>query len=469
MTAIVWFRRDLRLNANPAFSAAVASGEPVVAVFILDKECPSYPGAASRVWLHNSLCKLSESLLNIGIDLVVRIGRPSDELAGLSTALNATGIYWNREYEPDSIAESNEVKSSLGKKLSCYSFNGRLLVEPFQLKNKAGNPFRVYTPFWKQLRISVPEFDLPYLKTGWRQERIDIPQTPVADLNLLSGHPWESKLESHWQFGEQAAQDMLDDFIDLQVIRYPEKRDLPAIDGTSKLSAYFHFGEISVQQAWQAVNQRISSNSYEGRDDAAESWLRQLGWREFAYHLLFHFPHTTEQPLNEKFAAMEWDETESHELLWQQGKTGYPLVDAGMRELWETGWMHNRVRMVVASFLTKHLGLHWLKGAAWFWDTLFDADLANNTMGWQWVAGSGADAAPYYRIFNPTRQSERFDANGDYIRRWVPELREIGTPAIHQPEAVLSKIGKERIYPKPCVDHRKAREKALARYQAIRG
>lgn len=468
MTAIVWFRRDLRLAANPAFSAAVASGKQVVAVFVLDKASPSYPGAASRVWLHNSLCKLRESLLNIGIDLVVRNGKPVEELSQLAKALNASGIYWNREYEPDRILESNVVKSRLGEQLNCHSFNGRLLVEPFQLKNKAGKPFRVFTPFWKHLRVLVPEDELPKLKTGWRQDRMDLPPTDIEDLDLLTGHPWESKLKAHWQFGEQAAHEMLDEFIEAQIVSYPDKRDLPAIAGTSKLSPYFHFGEISVHQAWQAVTQRIGSNFYRGQDNAAESWLRQLGWREFAYHLLFHFPHTTEQPLNEKFAAMQWQENEAHELLWQQGNTGYPLVDAGMRELWETGWMHNRVRMVVASFLTKHLGLHWRKGAAWFWDTLFDADLANNSLGWQWVAGSGADAAPYYRIFNPTRQSERFDAKGDYIRRWVPELRELETSAIHQPESVLSKPGNVISYPKPCVEHRDAREKALARYQEIR-
>jgi deoxyribodipyrimidine photo-lyase len=471
MTSIVWFRQDLRITANPAFNAAIEKGSPIVAVFILNQEQAWPLGAASRVWLHHSLGKLSESLLNIGVDLVFRLGNPAAVLSELVDSVKADAIYWNSEYEPDAIDEAERVTAKLNGRAACHPSNGRLLVEPMQMSNKAGKPFRVFTPFWRQLRGSVPEMPIEARVTNsdnrWSQAATPVPVSSLKELGLLTNHAWEKKLAEQWQFGEAAAQRMLDDFIDGAITEYPDKRDIPEVDGTSRLSAYFHFGEISVQQAWQAISQRIYAGGFK-HEAAAEAWLRQLAWREFSHHLLFHFPHTAQAPLNEKFSNLQWIKNKELLLLWQTGRTGYPLVDAGMRQLWHTGWMHNRVRMVVASFLTKHLGIHWLTGAKWFWDTLFDADLANNSMGWQWVAGCGADAAPYYRIFNPTRQSERFDATGAYIKRWVPELRELDSRLVHAPNRYFDNPLFKLDYPQPCVEHRSARELALQRYQEIR-
>ena len=467
MTALVWFRRDLRIADNPALAAAAASGQPVVAVYILSTNNKASIGSASRVWLHASLSDLRESLLNLGVDLIFQCGPPSEILRDLCAHLRVSALHWNREYDPAAIEDAVAVKRDLGHEVSCHSYPSRLLAEPFNFKNKSGNPYRVFTPFWKTLFDSAQAVSVETIAPDWRQDRLTVVDSRLEDLALLSGHPWEEKIRKYWQIGEVGAWRQFDTFLEGAITNYDEKRDLPAVAGTSKLSPYLHFGEISVRRIWQRLLLGMEGFEFSGNESAVQGWLRQLGWREFSHHLLFHFPESATQALNPKFANMAWLNNNELVSLWQRGQTGYPLVDAGMRELWTTGWMHNRVRMVVASFLTKHIGADWREGAEWFWDTLIDADMANNTMGWQWVAGCGADAAPYYRIFNPTRQSEKFDGTAEYIRRWVPELAALGNKEIHAPSQA-NLVEKNISYPLPCVDHKQAREAALVRYQSIK-
>ena len=466
MTALVWFRHDLRVADNSALNAAATSGEPVLAVYVLNEERLWPLGGATRVWLHESLQRLRESLLNLGITLLFRKGVPAKVLERLVVEYDVTELHWNRDYDPDGIAESTAVKKCLSGRLLTRSHAGSLLIEPTNFRNKSGEPYRVFTPFWNGLRKSIDGIDTPSIPTDWQQQNPIVTQTSADELDLLSRKSWEAGLASHWRFGERAAWDVFEDFVLADVEDYASRRDFPAFSKTSKLSAYLHFGEISVRRIWIEMTQRLNSFNTLTDDASAWSWLRQLAWREFSQHLLFHFPVSATQALNSRFDDMTWLDNGNLLALWQRGDTGYPLVDAGMRELWETGWMHNRVRMVVASFLTKHLGIHWLKGAHWFWDTLVDADLANNTMGWQWVAGCGADAAPYYRIFNPTLQSQKFDPQGKYIRLWVPELEKLDNVEIHEPAKAVE-AGRVD-YPPACVDHREAREAALERYQQIR-
>ena len=346
------------------------------------------------------------------------------------------------------------------------SYPGALLAEPCKFFNKSGQPYKVFTPFWKSLLAKIDESEIPTLASTWRQKAFVAPETALDPLQLLSGRAWEQTMLSAWHVGETAAQNNLDQFIATDLPDYNERRDIPSLPATSRLSPHLCFGEISPRRVWQQLRERLNSHDFVDQEKSVWAWLRQLAWREFAYHLLFHFPASTESALNERFQQMCWAHDEENFLLWQRGQTGYPIVDAGMRQLWETGWMHNRVRMVAASFLTKHLGVHWLHGAQWFWDTLVDADLANNTLGWQWVAGCGADASPYYRIFNPTLQSRKFDPKGRYIRHWLPQLRDASDQEIHEPYA--TSIAGQVDYPRPCVNHREARVAALARYQEMR-
>ncbi|MEM7465617.1 MAG: deoxyribodipyrimidine photo-lyase [Pseudomonadota bacterium] len=467
MTALVWFRCDLRIGDNPALQAAVDSGRPVIAVYIHQPDADWAYGGASRVWLHESLRNLRESLLNYGIPMMFKVGNPERELPTLCRALEISDLYWNREYDPNAKQESATIKSNL-KGVECHSYNARLLVEPFNFANKSGEPYRVFTPFWKEVYRAAHGFSARDIDAKWHQSSPEIPSSSLEDLALLSGHAWEAKIRSHWQIGEEAALRAVDAFSDANIYGYEEGRNFPAETATSRLSPHLHFGEISVRVLWQQLRQRVNSDGKAGGEDAVIAWLRQLAWREFAHHLLYHFPQTVAQPLNEKFARMDWSAAPELLRKWQLGQTGYPLVDAGMRELWETGWMHNRVRMVVASFLTKHLGCHWIEGAKWFWDTLVDADLANNTLGWQWVAGCGADAAPYYRISNPYLQSQKFDERGAYIRRWIPALTKVPDKQLHAPLSGDLLTETAVAYPAACVDHAVARQAALDRYTAIK-
>jgi deoxyribodipyrimidine photo-lyase len=465
---LVWFRRDLRLADNPALVAASESGLPVVPVYVHapDEEAPWAPGAASRWWLHHSLVALDRSLRARGSRLVVRRGPTEAALEALIRETGATHVFWNRLYEPAIVARDTALKARLRERgLDARSFNANQLVEPWEIATGGGGPYRVFTPFWRNLsgRI-VPQAPVP---PPVRLKTPELASVPVEALGLLPEIPWDAGFRDVWTPGEAGAVARLEAFLDGAVEPYATERDRPDRPGTSRLSPHLHFGEIGPRQIVHALHQA-------GLGERGAAFVRELGWREFATHLLYHFPHTSDAPLDPGFARFPWAEVEPRRLrAWQRGRTGIPIVDAGMRELWTTGWMHNRVRMIVASFLTKNLRYHWLHGARWFWDTLVDADLPNNTQGWQWSAGSGADAAPYFRIFNPVLQGERFDPEGAYVRRHVPELARVPPKAIHKPwtlrPAELAALGLEGSpYARPLIDLTASREAALAAYHAMR-
>ncbi len=448
--SLVWFRQDLRLSDNPAMSAAIERGAPIVPVYVWapEEEGSWPPGAASKWWLGRSLAALGADLEKRGSRLIVRLGATEEALRRLIAETGASAVFWNRRYEPAAVGRDRRVKSSLrGQGVLAESFNGSLLFEPWTIANQAGQPFRVFTAFWRACldrSIAPPSKDLP--------KRLPSPGNWPASLDLgeLQLEPsidWAGGFREVWQPGEAGAALHLKRFQAEALSDYVVNRNRPDLAGTSRLSPHLHFGEVSPGQVWRAIDA-----SGPGRSSATEAYLRQIVWREFAHHLLFHHPESPHQPLRAEFAAFPWKQNAKWLTAWQRGKTGYPLVDAGMRELWRTGWMHNRVRMVVASFLVKHLLIDWRQGAPWFWDTLVDADLANNTLGWQWVAGCGADAAPYFRIFNPSIQAEKFDPKREYVGRWVPESLKMSAAS----------------YPDPIVDHGEARRRALAALETIR-
>lgn len=475
---LVWLRQDLRLSDNPALHAATACGGAVVPVFVWAPEEDGAwpPGAASRWWLHQSLKALDRDLRRIGSRLVYRIGPSSDALLQVAAETGAKTVLWGRRYEPAVIARDAAVEVSLrGAGLVVERFNSSLLFEPWEIRTRAGKPFQVFTPFWRACRGSAPPAK-PLPAPG----RLPAPRRWPASVKLdaLGLQPtldWASGLRAMWKPGEAGARERMETFLAGGLASYDGDRDLPASRGSSCLSPHLHFGELSPRAIWHAVADRLASRQGRRIAAGAETFLKELGWREFAHHLLFHFPYTAESPLRPSFSAFSWRDDPVALLAWQRGRTGYPFVDAGMRQLWATGWMHNRVRMVAASFLVKHLLLPWQSGAKWFWDTLVDADLANNTLGWQWTAGCGADAAPFFRVFNPVAQGERFDASGDYVRRWVPELVRLESRWIHRPwEAPASALATAGVvlgetYPRPIVDHAAARQRALAAFAGMTG
>ncbi len=472
---IVWFRQDLRLQDNPALAAAVATGAPVIPVYILDEAGEGdWPlGGASRWWLHHSLAALDASLRERGSRLILAVGESGEVLRDLIAATGAAAVHWNRRYEPAAIARDTALKAGLGVEVK--SFNASLLFEPHTVRNKSGGPFQVFTPYWKHcLALKVDEPGK--LPPGNIAAPARWPKSPeLATLKLRLTIHWDQGLAAAWQPGETGALKRLKKFAAGALSEYAGQRDRPELDGTSALSPHLHFGEVGPRQAWAAVRAAAKGSGVFPPHRGAQVFLTEVGWREFAYHLLYHFPQTPAQPLRTEFAAFPWRRDAKQLRSWQRGLTGYPIVDAGMRQLWTTGWMHNRVRMIVASFLVKHLRLSWREGAAWFWDTLVDADLASNTLGWQWSAGCGADAAPYFRIFNPILQGAKFDPEGAYVRRWVPELKKLPAEFIHQPWAapmdVLAEAGLTlgKQYPQPIVDHTAARAAALAAFQSMRG
>jgi deoxyribodipyrimidine photo-lyase len=467
-TALVLFRRDLRVADNPALGAACAAHARVLPVFIHapDDDGEWTAGAASRWWLHHSLAALERELRANGGGLHLRRGDPLEVLRELIRHSAASAVYWNRRYEPAAIAHDTRIRSALqAEGVAVHSHNAALWCEPWQLATRQGEPYRVFTPYWRSLRPqlqAVEPLPAPRLP-GWRE----LPDGLSLDaLGLLPRIAWAGGLAESWRPGEAGARELLDIFADDALGDYAHARDLPARHGTSRLSPHLHFGEISPRQIHFALDRRARATDAKRRPDL-EPYLRELGWREFAHHLLYHFPHTPTDNFNPRFDGFPWAPTDQAVLQrWQRGRTGIPLVDAGMRELWHTGWMHNRVRMVVASFLTKNLRQHWRHGARWFWDTLVDADLASNTLGWQWVAGCGADAAPYFRVFNPVIQSKKFDPDGTYLRRWLPELADAPASVLHEPwkdEALLRRCG----YPAPMVDLAQSRQQALDAYAAL--
>jgi deoxyribodipyrimidine photo-lyase len=446
---IVWFRHDLRLDDNPALVAAAARGA-VVPVFIWapDEEQPWAPGAASRWWLHHSLEKLAAALAKAGAPLVIRSGGSLEVLRAVAKECGASGVVWNRRYEPAVVTRDTQIKKALAADgLAVESFNGSLLFEPMHVATKEGRPYQVFTPFWRAL-LAKDEPAEPVAAPRRLRAAEASPRTEsLAALRLLPPIAWDGTMTKTWAPGAAGGEQRLARFLDAALAGYATDRDRPDREGTSSLSPHLHFGEISPRRVWHAVRAAVGGTpAAKITRGGAEAYLRELGWREFANHLLFHFPHTSDAPLRADYAKFPWANDPVGLRAWQRGRTGYPIVDAGMRQLWATGWMHNRVRMIVASFLVKDLRVSWLEGARWFWDTLVDADLAANTLGWQWAAGCGADAAPYFRIFNPTSQGEKFDPDGSYANRWAG-------------------LGPD--YPEPIVDHAAARKLALEALKVV--
>ena len=473
-TLIVWFRRDLRLTDNPALQAAAATGARIVPVWIDSRadEGDWPPGEAAQWWLHHSLAALQQSLAQRGSRLLLRRGPALAALQTLLAETGAQGVYWNRLYEPHGMARDATIKQWLGESAhAARSFNASLLVEPWRVETGAGKPYRVFSPFWRNARAQVAPRAIEAAPATLKSPQ-DWPASLSLDaLQLTPALDWAQGFAAHWTPGEEGALHALEQFVAGALADYADGRELPAVAGSSRLSPHLHFGEVSPDQVWCSVASEMPTA---GRN--AEHYLRELGWREFAHHVLYHFPQTPTEPLNARYAAFPWREDHAALLrAWQRGLTGLPIVDAGMRQLWHTGWMHNRVRMITASLLVKNIRAPWQAGARWFWDTLLDADLANNTLGWQWAAGCGADAAPYFRIFNPVRQGEKFDPEGTYVRRWVPELAQLPAKWIHRPweapaavcEAAGFKPGRE--YPRPVVDLAESRAQALAALKALAG
>ncbi len=452
---IVWLRQDLRLSDNPALYEAAQSGRPVIPVFIHDENDTSGPGSASCWWLHHSLLSLKQSLRSIGSDLILRRGNAMDELQKLVEETGATSLFRNRCYEPYAIERDKIIMAHFRSKgVGAQCWNASLLHEPEHIRTKSGNPFRVFTPFYKTCIATLsPEPPLPAPDRLIMPDRMPA-SLRIEELALLPSIRWDKKLEAHWRPGEDGAHERLRHTLDHVLAHYQEGRDRPDHDYTSRLSPHLHRGEISPRQIWHAAG------------DKSESFIRELFWREFSYHLLYHFPSLPHEPLQEKFRAFPWDNSDNNLKAWQKGLTGYPIVDAGMRQLWDTGWMHNRVRMIVGSFLIKDLLLHWHEGEKWFWDCLVDADLANNAASWQWIAGCGADAAPFFRVFNPVTQGEKFDPNGDYVRAYIPALKDVPAKFVHKPWEAPS--GPPPGYPAPIVDHARARMRALAAFEMIK-
>ena len=464
---------------HPALAAAVERGGPIVPVYVHDDagEGEWAAGGASRWWLHQSLTKLAAAIAERGGRLIVREGDTLEQLRAVVEELGAGAVYWTRRYEPAVIARDKVVKQTLGDAgIEVRSFNGALLHEPHAIKNKQGNPFQVFTPYWRHCLELPKEPVCGGAPKSWPAPESWPTSRAIDELGLLPTLDWADGFGERWTPGEVGAHAALAHFVAEAMTGYEDRRNMPADRGTSRLSPHLHFGEISPRQIWAAVAASGKDRGLFPPSKGARVFLSEVGWREFAFHLLFHFPRTPTEPLREEFARFPWRDDADGALLkaWRRGLTGYPIVDAGMRELWHTGWMHNRVRMVVASFLVKHLRLPWQRGAEWFWDTLVDADLASNTLGWQWSAGCGADAAPYFRVFAPVLQGQKFDAAGDYTRRWVPELAKLPDTFLHAPwEAPAEVLNRAGVvlggsYPRPVVDHKTARDAALAAYQTLR-
>lgn len=479
-TTVVWFRQDLRLADNPALTAAAASGNRVIPLWIdepIDRGA-SQIGAAARVWLHHSLTALSHSLAERGVPMLVARGDAEQVLSDVMSATGATSLMWNRRYDPGSIAVDKAIKARFSE-VSPTTFNGALLHEPWTVLKDNGDPYRVYTPYWRRVaaRLQADGIDKPppapeYLPPWSFDEVFDQGQavgvsTRIADLGLLPDKPWADAMMCDWHVGEVAAMARLQQFLSRGAASaYTDTRDLPGEDGTSMLSPALHHGELSPRQILWAV---LKGRSMDALDDGETTFAKEVVWREFAHAMLYHFPDTLERPLDRRFERFVWaSDAEEHLSAWRRGNTGVPIVDAGMRQLYATGWMHNRVRMIVASYLVKNLLIPWQEGEAWFRHTLVDADAASNTFGWQWAAGCGADAAPYFRVFNPVLQGEKFDRDGDYVLRWVPELASVPRKWRHKPWECPREHCPDLDYPEPLVDLKFSRQRALDAFAALK-
>ena len=462
---IVWFRQDLRLNDNPALQSALNGKNAVTPVFIDDNDCGRQPGIMGRWWRDKSLAQLNDALKSRGSRLVFRKGRAQEVLPTLAKQVGATAVYWNRQYEADIVARDTAIKSTLKEGgIDAESFNGSLLFEPWEVTSKStGRPFKVFTPFWSAccaLGLKRGLWNVPDKITApaqWPQSDALPATAPLDHMDSLD----------IWQPGEDGARDALALFLAQNIAGYAERRNLPAEPATSRLSPHLRWGEISPARI---VAETEATNI---KTDDGTKFLSELGWREFSYQLLYHNPELAETCLQNKFEAFPWRNDADAFEAWKRGETGYPIVDAGMRELRRTGYMHNRVRMIAASFLIKHLLIDWREGEKWFWECLVDADPANNSASWQWVAGCGADAAPYFRIFNPILQGPKFDADGIYTKTYVPELSALSGKTLYAPWTAKSDmldsgaISLGDTYPNPIVNHEAARARALESFKSL--
>jgi deoxyribodipyrimidine photo-lyase len=488
MPIILWYRQDLRINDNPALFNALNTGLPVIPVYILDDDGEKEwkLGEASRWRLHHSLASLNNSLEKKGLSLLFFKGDSEIIIAKLFSVLKAKGIYWNRRYEPHILERDARIKTQFKDEgFQVKSFNGSLLFEPWENVKADNTPYLVYSPFYKNNSRKTFQRELFTVKNEMllsseqfiKSAREEIKKSPslqayyIDDLNnlkLTPKIPWDKDFYELWRPGEDEARECSQRFLKT-VDTYSDSRNIPSILGTSRLSSSLHFGEISPHQIYTDIQTKLQPVK-KSEVNGAEVYFKELFWREFGYHLLFHFPKTPFHPLRAEYEKFPWRDKAEYQndfTIWKKGMTGYPIVDAGMRELWTTGWMHNRVRMITASFLVKNLLIPWQEGARWFWDTLVDADLASNTLGWQWTAGCGADAAPYFRVFNPVLQGEKFDPEGLYVKKWIPELSEVSLKYIHKPwEANGGKSVGE--YPPPCVDLSETRDRALRAFSELK-
>ena len=475
MPSLLWFRQDLRLADNPALHAALEDGGEVLPVYIHDTEAAGKraPGGASAWWLHHSLEALTAALEKKGATLLTLKGSAETLIPELAARIGAEKVHAGRLVEPWARKRDEAVHEALvkdGRKLELHT--SQVLIEPHRLRSGAGKPYAVYTPFAKaafERGEPAPAIPMPRKVPGVKPP---VANEDIAAWHLLPRPPapdWAKDFPRHWTPGEAGAAKRLKDFVADGLEDYDSQRNIPGIDGSSSLSPHLHWGEVSPRQVFHAV----SESKLPG--EATETFLKEILWREFSCHLLWHRPEMPEKPLRHEYSHFPWKPDAALLAAWQQGRTGYPIVDAGMRQLWRTGWMHNRVRMIVASLLVKHMLQPWQQGEAWFWDTLVDADIASNTANWQWVAGCGTDAAPYFRIFNPVLQGEKFDADGAYVRRWVPELAKMPDKWLHKPwqapDIVLAQAGVrlDKTYPRPVVDHAKGRAQALAALAEVTG
>lgn len=473
-TAILWIRNDFRLHDNLALTEA-AKFDELIPVYVWNEADlnPWRPGGPSKWWLHHALKLFQKRLADLGSDLILLKGPPEEQILQIAKKSGASTVLWNHSYDPSQSNKVKAVQEALRLEFELKSFQGNILCPPEELCKKDGSPYLVYTPFWKNF---LSKYTLPTVTKTKKLPPVPKEVTGIGcrveELNLLSDLLWHEEFHTYWKPGEEEALKKVRNFFKKNIQKYNCARDLPDTEGTSRLSPHFHFGEIHPQRVLRMLADKYGDLN-KIRDPNVIQFMKEILWREFSYHLLQHFPKTPTQPLRESYKAFPWKKNQKLFTAWTKGKTGYPIVDAGMRQLWQTGWMHNRVRMITASFLIKHLGISWKEGAKWFWDTLVDADLANNTQGWQWTAGCGADAAPFFRIFNPIIQGEKFDPDGKYAARWCPELQKLSPTWIYRPwEAPEKELAKANItlgvdYPYPIVDHKEARNRALWKYERM--
>lgn len=464
-----WFRLDLRLSDNPSIENLSKNVASIMPIYIYDEN--QNIGQASKCWLEKSLKSLNSKLNKLNSRLYIFRGHPEKIINKILQNKNITHVYWNRLYDEDSISRDKNIKSSLQKKsISCQSFNGYLLTEPWKIQNKSGSFFKVFTPFWKTNYelLKNNQLDLGSKKKhNFFNQTIDF-SVRAEELKLNSPKKiWMDKVFSYWKIGEDAAKVKLKNFIKFKLQNYSSGRDRPDTEFTSRLSPHLHFGEISPRRIFSEVRKSKID------EDNKRKYLSEIGWRDFSYNLLYNYPKMTDKPIQTKFNKFPWLQDKNSLKKWQLGKTGIPIVDAGMKELYETGWMHNRVRMIVGSFLTKNLLIHWKEGERWFFDCLVDADIGSNSAGWQWISGSGADASPYFRIFNPILQGKKFDPKGDYVRKFIPSLTKIPDKFVHSPWEMSSEeqeqynFSLEKEYSLPVVDLSETRKRALAAFKSI--